>query len=90
MIEFKNIYKSFKDKHVLEDVSFSIDKGEFVCIIGPSGCGKTTAFKNDQPLDQAYSWGLPMLTVKTSAKKTEIEFMTKYWLCNSQTGYFPI
>ena len=29
MIEFKNIYKSFKDKHVLEDVSFSIDKGEF-------------------------------------------------------------
>ena len=35
MIEFKNIYKSFKDKHVLEDVSFSIDKGEFVCIIGP-------------------------------------------------------
>ena len=45
MIEFKNIYKSFKDKHVLEDVSFSIDKGEFVCIIGPSGCGKTTALK---------------------------------------------
>ena len=42
VIEFKNIYKSFKEKHVLEDISFTINDGEFVCIIGPSGCGKTT------------------------------------------------
>jgi NitT/TauT family transport system ATP-binding protein len=27
---------------VLDDVSFSIDSGEFVSIVGPSGCGKTT------------------------------------------------
>ena len=26
----------------LRDISFSLDTGEFVCVIGPSGCGKTT------------------------------------------------
>ena len=26
----------------LEDISFSVGKGEFVSIVGPSGCGKST------------------------------------------------
>src|SRR5512135_1919207 len=26
----------------LEDVSFSVEAGKFVCVLGPSGCGKTT------------------------------------------------
>ncbi len=27
---------------VLADLDFSVDQGEFVCVLGPSGCGKTT------------------------------------------------
>ena len=27
---------------VLEDLTFTIDEGEFVCLVGPSGCGKST------------------------------------------------
>ena len=28
--------------HAVEDVSFSVDKNEFTCVVGPSGCGKSS------------------------------------------------
>ena len=42
-------------KPVFADVSFQIDKGEFVCIIGHSGCGKTTILNVLAGLDTATS-----------------------------------
>jgi len=43
MIKFNNVTKIFQAKDVvLEDISFQIEKGEFVCIVGKSGAGKTT------------------------------------------------
>lgn len=44
-IQFKNISKAYDTEKVIENLSLSIDKGEFVTIIGSSGCGKTTALK---------------------------------------------
>lgn len=41
-VQVRNLTKHFGDLKVLEDVSFDIKKGEFVCIVGPTGCGKTT------------------------------------------------
>jgi cell division transport system ATP-binding protein len=43
MINFENVTKSFLNSiKALEDVSFTIEPGEFVIITGPSGAGKTT------------------------------------------------
>lgn len=33
------------NKVILQDVSFSVNKGEFLSILGPSGCGKTTIMR---------------------------------------------
>lgn len=41
-VEVKNLTKKFDDLLVLNDISFNIRKGEFVCVVGPTGCGKTT------------------------------------------------
>lgn len=40
----KSLSKSFDSKQVLGDISFEVDKGEFVSLIGPSGSGKSTLF----------------------------------------------
>ncbi len=40
---------------MFNDVSFTLDKGEFVCIIGHSGCGKTTILNVLAGLDRATS-----------------------------------
>ncbi|MFW2357203.1 ABC transporter ATP-binding protein [Hydrogenophaga sp.] len=55
-LQVENLAKAFQaDKPVFADVSFAIDKGEFVCIIGHSGCGKTTILNVLAGLDTATS-----------------------------------
>lgn len=40
--------------HVLSDISFSVLKGEFICIVGGSGCGKSTLLRAMAGLDPDY------------------------------------
>ena len=41
-VQVKHLTKRFGDLLVLNDVSFDVKKGQFLCVVGPTGCGKTT------------------------------------------------
>jgi len=45
LFEVKNISFSYNDDVIFSDISFSIDKGDVLCILGPNGTGKTTLIK---------------------------------------------
>lgn len=44
-ITFENVSKSFDSVKPLQDVSFTIEPGEFFVLVGPSGCGKSTLLR---------------------------------------------
>ncbi len=45
VVEFKDVTISFDVKPVLENISFSVDRGQTLVILGPAGCGKSVLLK---------------------------------------------
>ena len=45
LVKVEGLTKRFKDRRVLDEVSFSVRRGEFLGLIGPNGAGKTTLFE---------------------------------------------
>ena len=61
VLEAKNINKYFEKPvrfHVLKDINFKIEKGEFVSIMGKSGCGKSTLLYILSTMDTEYEGNL--------------------------------
>ncbi len=45
MIEVKRLTKDFGAKRAVDDISFSVEKGEILGFLGPNGAGKSTTMR---------------------------------------------
>jgi spermidine/putrescine transport system ATP-binding protein len=57
-LEMRHLSKRFGTHLALDDVTFSVERGEFLAIMGPSGCGKTTLLRIIAGLETADSGAL--------------------------------
>ena len=44
ILRAENLVKKYKQRTVVNDVSFHVSQGEIVGLLGPNGAGKTTSF----------------------------------------------
>jgi len=65
----------------LRDVSFAVERGEFVCVIGPSGCGKSTLLRLIAGLLPASSGEMQFAPLEGSRPQTAMVFQSQ--------GLFP-
>ncbi len=88
MIRFDSVSKSFKKNKVLDNISFTIEKGEFVALIGPSGCGKTTTLKMINALLKPTSGDI-FIDDKSILTQNIIDLRRTMGYVIQQTGLFP-
>lgn len=52
LLEISHLVKQYDSSPLLNDLSFSVEKGEVIVIVGPSGCGKSTLLRCINGLEQ--------------------------------------
>ena len=84
-VKVDHLTKKFDQLLVLDDISFNVMKGEFLCIVGPTGCGKTTFLNSLTGLYQATSGSILINGKPVDLKKHNVsyifqEYSTMPWL----------
>ena len=84
-VQVRNLTKKFGDLLVLNDISFDVRSGEFLCIVGPTGCGKTTFLNSLTKLYQPTAGEILLDGEPVDLKKHNIayifqEYSTMPWL----------
>lgn len=90
-----NISKAFGDLLVLDNISFNVKDGEFLCIVGPTGCGKTTFLNSLTKLYSLTSGEIYINDEPVDLKKHNIayifqEYSTMPWLNVEQNVAFGL
>ncbi len=71
ILEVQNLSKSYGGVKAVDDVSFSVKKGEIVGLIGPNGAGKTTSFNAIAGAEKPSSGDVFLEGVKVTGRSTE-------------------
>ena len=62
-LTISQLEKRFADFIALQNISLSVEEGEFVCFLGPSGCGKTTLLRTIAGLESCNKGRIEQLSV---------------------------
>lgn len=95
IVKVNHMTKKFGDLLVLNDVSFDVKKGEFLCIVGPTGCGKTTFLNCITKLYEPTSGEILINDKPVDLKEDNIayifqEYSTMSWLTVEQNVAFGL
>lgn len=88
-VKVDHLTKKFGDLLVLNDISFNVKEGEFLCVVGPTGCGKTTFLNSLTKLYDITSGSILVNNEEVDLKKHNIsyifqEYSTFPWLTVEQ------
>lgn len=94
-LQVTNLTKRFGDLLVLNDVSFDVYDGEFLCIVGPTGCGKTTFLNSLTHLYEPTSGKILLYGEEINLRKHNIayifqEYSAMEWLTVRQNVRFGL
>lgn len=94
-VKVMNLTKQFDQLLVLDDISFEVKKGEFLCIVGPTGCGKTTFLNSLTKLYQPTKGEILINNEAVDLKKHSIayifqEYSTMPWLTVEENVRFGL
>lgn len=54
MLEVKNLVKRYGNKYAVDDISFTVERGEILGFLGPNGAGKSTHHEHHYRLPLQY------------------------------------
>jgi osmoprotectant transport system ATP-binding protein len=89
MIEFKDVSKIYGgDVKAIDNVSLSVEHGEFVVLLGPSGCGKTTLLRMVNQLEELTE-GQIIVDGKNINEQNKIDMRRSIGYVIQSNGLFP-
>ena len=94
-VKVTHLTKKFDDLLVLDDISFTVKEGEFLCIVGPTGCGKTTFLNSLTKLYKPTSGEIlindePVDLLRHNIAYIFQEYSTMPWLTVEENGGFGL